>query len=57
MSWLILVSGDQASLQSLVYCGIVLMMLFVILRHCGKAPLDGEKKDFSQIAWGSAVKI
>lgn len=57
MSWLILVSGDQASLESLVYYGIVLMMLSVILRHCGKAPLDGEKKDFSQIAQGSVVEI
>lgn len=57
MSWLVLVSGDWASLGSLVYYGIVLMMLFVIQRHCGKALLDGEKKDFSQRAWGNAVKI
>lgn len=29
MTWLVLVSGDRASLESLVYYGIVLMMLSV----------------------------
>lgn len=46
MSWLILVSGDQASLENLVYYGIVSVLLSAILRQYGEALLDGEKKDF-----------
>ena len=34
-----------------------LTVVSVILRRCGKALLDCDKKDFSQITQGNAIKI